>query len=419
MLKINEKMAVCEYCGAMVNANTLERIYDGRMVCSDCFDDMLYCEDCGARVPSEDAVTVIDRYGDSCIICPDCINDYYYCDECGRYVHGWWWNDNVEMCTDCADRLYGNLIQSYHEGHPNGLEFFGDANYSFIAGHIGIELEVTTDEPERLAYMMQEDGCRTDLYHLEHDCSVDGFEMIFQPMTLEYMREHLADIHHIFNVLNQYGATAESGNGLHVHISRTAFGNDTATQARRIALCMKAFAGNNYNRMRAASGRDYGDAGDWCRDNAGVGNFSQKKQAAATRRADRYLAVNVQNTNTVEFRIGRSTTDCDDFIRWIQTICTIVRRSESITPTQATDLDRWFMDAPKDLVAWLNNRDAMIREPLQEISTERYNEIIQNIARRICRNLWSMMDQEPTESEILRNMAGCTTQELRTLGYDR
>lgn len=419
MLKINERVAICDYCGAQVNADAMTEIYDGRMVCPDCLGNMLYCEDCGARMPSEDAVSAIDRYGDACIICSDCADlNYYFCEDCGRYVHEWFWNHDAELCNDCAEARYGGLIQSYHEGHPNGLEFFGDARYSFIAGHFGIELEVTTDEPQRVAYMLRELGCRTDLYHLENDCSVDGFEMIFQPMTLEYIREHIADIRHIFEVLNQYGATAEQGNGLHIHVSRTAFGNDAATQARRIALCMKAFAGDNYNRMRAASGRSY-DAGDWCRDNIGIGNFNQKKQAAATRRADRYLAVNVQNTDTVEFRLGRSTVDCDDFIRWIQTIGVIVRRSESITPTQATDLDRWFVDAPTDLVEWLNSRDAMIREPLQDISTERYNEIIQNIARRICRSLWSMMDEEPTESEVLRNLAGCTVQELRAIGYDR
>lgn len=419
MLRINEEMAVCDYCGAMVNADTLTEIYGGQMVCADCLDNMFYCEDCGAYCPPEDTVTAVDRYGDSIIICTDCAeSNYHYCDDCGRYVHDWLWNDDLELCNDCANKRYSDLIQCYHGGHPDGLEFFGDADFSFISGWIGIELEVTTDEPLRLAYMMRENGCRTDLYHLENDCSVDGFEMVFQPMTLEYIHGHMADIQHIFDVLNRYDATAESGNGLHIHISRTAFGNDAPTQAHRIALCMQAFSGDNYNRMLSAAGRSY-DASDWCRDNAGIGTFEQMKQAAATHRADRYLAVNVQNMDTVEFRLGRSTVNCDDFMKWIQTICTIVRRSESITPSQATDLDRWFMDAPADLVSWLNDRNAMIREPLQDISTERYNEIIQNMARRLCRCLWSMMDEEPTEAEVLRNMAGCTVQELRTIGYDR
>lgn len=418
MTMINERIAVCDCCGAQCDADELTEVYGGQMVCSNCLDGMFYCEDCGVYVPAEHTVRAVDRYGDDCIICIDCADSYHYCEDCGRHVHDWVWNDDLALCNDCAERRYGNLIQCYHEGHPDGLQFFGDADYSFIGGFLGIELEVSTDEPERLAYMMKEEGCRTDLYHLENDCSVDGFEMVFQPMTFEYIREHLSDLRHIFDVLNQYDATAESGNGLHVHVSRTAFGADTTTQARRIALCMKAFAGDNYNRMRAASGRGC-DAGDWCRDNARIGDFSQKKQAAATHRADRYLAVNVQNSATVEFRIGRSTVDCDDFIRWIETVCIIVRRSESITPTQAADLDYWFTGAPSELVDWLNGRDAMIREPIQKISTERYNDIIQNIARRICRNLWSMMDEEPTETEVLRNIAGCTAEELRALGYDR
>lgn len=415
---IKENMSVCEYCGNIVNTEDLVQIHDGRMVCSDCSMDMYTCETCGEIIPSEDVCEAIDRYGDACIVCSYCLDDFSYCPECGRYVHDWLFHDEAGICNDCYDEMYSGLIRCYHEGHPNGLEFFGDATYSYIGGYIGEELEVTTNEPEKLAYKLIEEGCRTDLYHLENDCSVDGFEMIFQPMTLEYMHEHISDINHIFDVLNEYGAVAESGNGLHVHISRTAFGSDTRTQAHRIALCMKAFANDNYIRMRDASGRGY-DAGDWCRDNSSVGTFEQKKQAAATRRADRYLAVNVQNRDTVEFRLGRSTTNAEDFVRWIETICTIVRRSESITPAQATDLNHWFIDANSGLVEWLNNRDAMIREPLQDISKERYNQIIQCIASRIACNLYRMQDEAPSESEILRNMANCTVQELRAIGYDR
>ena len=418
-INLKKKLEVCANCGALVSVDTMTRLYNGEYVCSDCANNSLVmCDECNEYVLYSDTHTARDRYGDSIYICPECIEDYNYCPECGSYVHDWCFDDAFNMCNDCAENLSYDLIQSYHSEHENGLQFFGDADYSYIKGHFGIELEVSTDSPEYVAFMLKSEGCRTDLYHLEHDCSVEGFEMVFQPMTMEYMKEHMQDIVHIFNTLQYYGACSESGNGLHVHVSRSAFGADASTQARRIALCMKAFASDNYNRMLNASGRTY-DAGDWCRNNASIGSFDRKIQAAQTRRADRYLAVNVQNYNTVEFRLGRSTTNASDFMRWIETIGTIVRRSESITPQQATDLNQWFVGAPDALIEWLNGRDAMIQEPIQEITSERYNEIIGRLVYRMSTNMYYLLDSEPDTTEILRNVCNITPQELRALGYNR
>ena len=418
MFNIEEKMEVCAICGSLVALETMSMLSDGRMVCESCYDwHTVRCEDCDDIIASDEAMEVYNRYGEEIIVCEACAEDYNYCPQCGRMVHDWLWFDDLGICTDCAEELYDDVIRGYHEGHPDGLNFLGYAEYSFIRGYFGAELEVSTNSPEYTALQMKERGCNTALYHLERDCSVEGFEIVFQPMTFEYMQQHLSELTHIFDTLQDLGCVADFGNGLHVHVSRIAFGHTPELQARRIALCMKAFAGDNYNRMVNASGRG-GDARDWCRDNAAVGSFEQKIQASHTRRAERYLAVNVQNYNTVEFRLGRSTIDCTDFLRWLQTIAVIVRRSESITPAEATDLNNWFIDAPKDLVSWLNSRDAMIREPLRDIPKGRYNEIILTLARRCRRNVYDIAGSDISESDILRNIVGLTEQELRALGLE-
>lgn len=413
----DQMFAACDYCGQLVNRDSLATTCEGAQACEDCAEEMLCCDECGQLLPENVAEYVVNRYGDDSIVCPECLNNwYYYCDECGRYVHAWQWNNEFDCCEDCARDRY--IICDYHAGHPNGLQLFGNSFLSYVPGYFGRELEIACDNPDRLAYNVREAAANADWLHFEHDCSVDGVEIIFQPMTMEYMQQHREDFERIFSAIRAAGGTAEEGNGLHVHVSREAFGSTAAEQARRIALCMKAFAGRNYERMRDAAGRDYDDARQWCRDNARIGSFADKKEAAARRYADRYLAVNINNDNTVEFRLGRSTTDCADFYLWTEAVAVIVRRSETITAAQAQDLDQWFAGAPQVIIDFLNGRNAQISEPLQPIESARYNEMLRTLAGTVARQAGMLTGASITECSarrVLENVCGMTAQEARAI----
>ena len=415
-------VTTCDNCGCIIEDGEEYTTHDGRTVCNDCADNMVTCEWCGDLVDEECIVTVYDECGNpSEYFCEDCAAERaYYCEDCGRWVTDWAWDDERGICRECAEEKFGGLILPYHSGHPDGLQFFGESDFSFIRGYFGRELEVTTSRPESVAYRLHNE-CDDSLFHIESDCSVDGFEIIFQPMTLEYMATREADIRRLFAILNEEGATAEEGNGLHVHVSRFAFGADPTTQARRIALCMKAFAGDNYLTMIDAAGRDFDDALQWSANAGGIGSFKEKKQAAATRRAGRYYAVNVQNFATVEFRLGRSTVCYDDFMKWTQVIGYIVRRSETITPEQASDFDHWFGGAPESLRNWLANRGAPVREPLKPIDANRYNAIIERLGRRIARNVFACVDitEDISARRVVRHICDLTEMEERVIFGER
>ena len=79
---------VCERCGVIIGDGD-DYIIDGngRIICSDCLQDMYYCEVCGNAFEADDIVCIYDRDGDIVqFVCSDCAETYYHqCPECGRW----------------------------------------------------------------------------------------------------------------------------------------------------------------------------------------------------------------------------------------------------------------------------------------------------------------------------------------------
>ena len=126
----------CEHCGVIIGDGD-DYIIDGngKITCSDCQQDMFCCESCGNFFDGNDIVTIRDQYDDIIgFVCNDCAEAYYQqCPECGRWYTEAAFNGR-ETCMNCTP----DVILSYHAHNPNGLEFHGCTDYSFINGYIEI-----------------------------------------------------------------------------------------------------------------------------------------------------------------------------------------------------------------------------------------------------------------------------------------
>lgn len=368
---------ICADCGRLIEPEEESyTTHDGRVICDDCISDYFFCDDCEEWYNYDELVNVYDSYGDIVrTVCDSCSSWYPRCEECGRvfidedYFRG-------GRCEECA----GDLIVPYHAKNPIGLEFHGDINYmSYIQGYIGWELELFGD-----AYEIAEnihDVTGFEHCHFEEDCSVD-VEVIGQPRTLENIHENRALFKAMFDAINSSYTNNRDGAGLHVHVSRTAFGNNSNERADRIAKCMCLFTGTAFEKMAHIAGRSSNEISDWCR--CMTANKDDLKSIAKTQ-GNRYDAINVNNSDTVEFRLGKSTTDYDTFMSWLELIAYIVRKSESIIIDEANNFDVWFYDAPDHIKEMITNTGIELNEPAKKMTVLELNQIVLALARKIDR----------------------------------
>lgn len=403
---------ICEHCGVIIGDGD-DYVIDGngRITCGDCLEDMLYCECCDNYFDPADMVTIYDGEGyptdTVCISCAEA--NFYQCPECGGWYEASAFHGR-ETCINCTP----DVILSYHSGNPNGLEFHGCPDYSFINGHIGGELEVTGLGNEAAADILEACGGYS-FCHFEHDCSVAGAEIIFQPRTIEAWEAVRPAVNSMYDILTEYGCTAEGGNGFHVHISRSAFGSTNAEQAEAIAKFMRLFSGDNHIRCCQIAGCSSTDAHDWARD---CGRYSKKEQKhiAEYHSGDRYIAVNVTNSNTVEVRLGRSTMDVNRFYGWLHFIAAMVRRTETISLKEADDFNHWMYNAPSDVMEFVSSAGIYFTEPLRPIPTDRYNEIIKGLARNLLYIEEAVTGKSVSRYDILKRIVNLTDNEARVLG---
>ena len=410
--KMINNVKVCEHCGRIIGEGEDYTIdgYD-RIICEDCRQSMYYCGDCDNYYNEEDMVAIFDRYGDIIqFVCTDCAETYYnQCPECGRwYVNSAF--DGRGTCACCTPEV----ILSYHSGNPDGLKFHGTPEYSFINGYIGGELEVTGLDDRAAADILEACG-GYDFCHFEHDCSVDGAEIIFQPRTIEAWEAARPAVNSMYDILTEYGCTSEGGNGFHIHISRTAFGATNEEQADAIAKFMRLFSDDNFLRCCQVAGCTSEDARDWAR-NCNEYSKEEQKRIAERCGGNRYIAVNVTNRNTVEVRLGRSTMDFDRFYGWMHFIAAMVRRAETITAKEADDFNEWMYKAPSDVMEYVAGAGVFFTEPLRPITTERYGEIIKLLSRNLVYIEETVTGKCTNRYEILKRIANITENEARVLG---
>lgn len=410
---LKNEVKVCEHCGVIIGDGD-DYIIDGngRVTCGDCLQDMYYCEVCGNAFDSDDIVCIYDRYGDIVqFVCSDCAEAYCrQCSECGRWYIDSAFDGDRDVCAICTP----DVILPYHAHNPNGLQFHGCPDYSFINGYIAGELEITGLDNRAAADILEACG-GYDFCHFEHDCSVDGAEIIFQPRTIESWEAAKPVINSMYDILKEYDCTSERGNGLHVHISRTAFGSTNAEQAEAIVKFMRLFSGDNHMRCCIIAECSSTDAHDWARD---CGQYSKEaqKEIAEYHSGDRYIAVNVSNDDTVEVRLGRSTMSIDRFYSWLHFIVAMVRRAETITLKEADDFNQWLYGAPADVREFVTSAGVYFTEPIRPIPAERYNEIIRALARNLAHIESTVTGNSANRLDILKRMVNLTDNEARVLG---
>ena len=336
-------------------------------LCESCADELtVVCDACGERIYSEDAVE-----DSNYTLCESCFDeDYVRCADCDRILRRdrAYWDDGDAYCSSCWDD-HCSVIHEY--SYTPDLVFHGKG-----LRHFGVELEIDgggTDRynAEKLLNIANADA--ENLYIKTDGSLDDGLELVTHPMTLEY---HLNEMPWA-TVLRKaqeldYLSHAAGTCGLHVHISRLAFGCTYEQQEAAIARLLY-FVEKFWAELLRFSRRTQSQMNRWAARYGIRLTPSEQMNHAKNSCAGRYTAVNLTNADTVEIRMFRGTLKLNTLKATLQMVNHLVEVAVSMSDTAVQELS-WFdfLDdiTEPELIQYLKERRLYVNEPVNTSEEE-------------------------------------------------
>lgn len=321
-----------------------------------------YCEWCSEHYSSDHVDTYDTGSCTTTDICQQCRNDYgYTCERCNVIVH----SDSIAYdedsdsyyCYDCYSIVADASSLLHDHSYRPQLVYWHKASDGSLSGrarpfttktlYMGFELETNSNgdrrgEAARYIY----DNSDENYLILKRDGSVSGFEMVSMPATLAAHKE-MAPWQAIENLRN-YDMTSwrGAGCGLHVHVSRSAFGKDDIYK-------LLTFHQQNAEMIQRFGGRH---SDQWATFHVRYGSDEPSKLLMAKGHSNyhRYVAVNLQNRHTIELRYFRGSLKATTVIGVLEFVHTL---HEYITSINAVDVFNHGALAWGAYIEWLERRD--------------------------------------------------------------
>ena len=352
MLEIRENGSVyfiCEDCGAEFEYENMEAYEDARgcevdvietdrkwehEVCMSCLDNYIYCDYCDYYHDGDKDMYTLSNGNTVCEEGAIDSGEYAYCYNCGDL-------ESIDDLVVRNDEYYCSwcdpgdpIIANWHDhktNRPTLHKLFNENTDMYF----GFELEVDggDDANEHNAHYIRENFFDEDEMYFEEDGSLwDGFEIISQPMSYNFIQDRKNDIEFMMDYLKDCSYSGEDNTtaGLHIHITRDAL---ELEQWEQIAY----FLENNIADTDLMSRRQ-GDM-EYCApfvrssiegvvrvidDNGGCLDKEFFIRELKDDKYNRYHMVNFTNRRTIEFRFFKSTLNHKHFLGSIDLLYTLV-----------------------------------------------------------------------------------------------
>ena len=335
----------CDECGDWFPCDELTETGNGYNVCESCLDDGYFCcEDCDTWYPDTDAVVVNHGTRASRYVCNDCAErNYRQCDDCGSYFD----DDHIafsdayhDICTNCSDdwcsccncgevmrvsdAVYDDDSCEYYCAdcapasrlHSYGYKpdpVFGttddnDGLWRYYGEALTFGVELECDGGDSVSDALADIDRLTDRCYCKHDGSLrNGYEIVTHPGTLAWHKERFpwADVCKA-SLNNGFRSHDTDTCGLHVHVGRDQLGDNPCGTAAKMSLITYRLK-DWFIRFSRRGGESR-----WTKYVKPESPLGKDKRAFLRTYydqlcGDRYVAVNVKNSGTVEVRIFRGT----------------------------------------------------------------------------------------------------------------
>ncbi len=310
------KTQKCSICGNPICDDEIIYI-NNEPLCPVCAEEKtVICDHCNERIWRSEAI-----FEDNYTLCGCCYDDdFTHCADCGRLipVNSAHYNEDSERdyCDDCYDDRDSGSIEDYYY-KPSPI-FYGEGSL-----YIGVELEIDEGgEYSENADTLMDIGNRNKHHiYCKHDGSLnEGFEIVSHPMTLDY-HMHEMNWQAVMNkaVCMDYRSHETDTCGLHCHVNRSAFGS-TEEEQEAVTARIVFFVENHWNELLKFSRRTVDNMNRWASRYGISENTAITYKNAKDKQMGRYVAVNLTNADTVEFRLFRGTLNYNTFIATLQLV---------------------------------------------------------------------------------------------------
>ena len=316
---MKEKLT-CSVCGAVLTSETAQ-VFDGKTLCKHCLDEQTtICDCCEQRIWLENAEC--DGYTSLCMSCYDEL--YTRCEDCGYIIRrddANYYGDDP-YCDECYRKLNDRAIHPY-DYKPEPI-FYGSDNLLY-----GVELEIDKggECDDNAEILLDTANTGEERIYCKHDGSIsNGFEIVSHPMTLDYHTNSMNWLA-IFNKAVEMGYCSHNTTtcGLHIHVNRTAFGKTRDEQEAVIARIVH-FVEKHWWEIVKFSRRTENNLNRWAARYATISaDVRDTYKKAKDKRLGRYVAINLENYTTIEFRLFRGTLRYKTFLAVLQLVDEICR----------------------------------------------------------------------------------------------
>lgn len=332
------------------------------LYCEDCFDTETFtCRHCDGRVTNDYGSTRFEDE-DLCLRCEDEYRQCCDCDHVGHEDDMYYRSDRMEWyCENCDpgeeeedddDESYPFIpttsrrdddsdslnIHSYSYDPLRELDFLGSPRDGL---YLGAELEidwsrVKTGRKEVVDAVLAACTWRGPMGRdhktavLKYDGSVNGFELVTAPMSIDAHRDAWGRLFGL-RLTTNYGLRGETERscGMHVHLSRSALSQ--VQLGKMLVFCGHP---DNSRFLTWVAGRD---ANSYCQ-------RWQKSVKDFDERGERYQAINLLKDSTIEFRIFASTLRLNRFLANLEFCHALATWAQvaSLSALRATDFCEWM-----------------------------------------------------------------------------
>lgn len=358
-----EEKRTCDHCGRTL-AEDEGTLVGEALLCEECIDDYcITCDRCGETIWTEDCVTDSNTY-----LCRECFDDHYQrCEGCNRIIHedDICWHNDLPYCCSCYDDICDDDEIEDYSYKPDPI-FYGKGERYF-----GIELEVDCGgkNGENARTLKDMANCNNEHIYIKSDGSIDdGFEIVSHPMALDYHTNEMdwgSVLHEAIRM--GYKSHQTSTCGLHIHVNRNAFGENQAEQEEVISKIL-FFIEKHWNELFRFSRRSEYNMSRW---SARYGYEKSGKEILAKAKDSsngRYVAVNLRNYHTIEFRLFRGTLKLNTFLATLQLVNEICKVALLFTEEEIEKMSwsvfvRDFGQYP-ELIQYLKERQLYINDKI-------------------------------------------------------
>lgn len=322
--------------------DVIGRWHETIRVCSDCIDRysrFQTCEECGDIIDTRYLPDLQYVHGVG-YVCESCLQDYYCCEDCGE-----WYSDSdicydddedEYLCIDCYNRRHAeednHELKRYsykptpkprvHADHADDCTDVKDLLF-------GVELEVDKGPYDAVRSTISNIADASEDVYMKRDGSLDtGFEIVTHPCTLAY---HMNDMawRSITEIAKSAGFKSHDARtcGLHVHVGRYQLGD--YTERENVVWRIVLLVYRHWDALVKFSRRNEGQLNHWAT-RPQIGDIRRSftpddviRAVMAADNGNRYQAVNLCNSGTIEFRMFNGSLKRDTIIATLQLVSNI------------------------------------------------------------------------------------------------